>query len=232
MRQHAQALIQLPQLGFFAKLRATVCSNPILRANLLRPGGTRKGATVEQTGEYRIAAARDVVWRGLNDPEVLARCIDGCEAMTRVNDQQFDARVKARIGPVSAVFQAQLNLEDVVPSNSYTINASVKGGPAGFGKGRAEVQLADDGEATLLRYAVKGSVGGKLAQVGSRLIDGAARKMADDFFLAFGREISGAEPVSTAAEAASAAPTYETGGQWKIWLIVIIALVIALVLAF
>lgn len=182
---------------------------------------------VEQTGEYRIAAERQEVWRGLNDPEVLARCIDGCLSMEKTADELFEAAVKARIGPVSATFQTQLMLSEVEPPSSYVLTANVKGGAAGFGKGTARVTLADDAGATLLRYTVNANVGGKLAQVGSRLIDSAARKMADDFFAEFGREISGREPEDTTAPDTKAA----TGSQWKIWVVVFAALVLALVLA-
>ncbi len=188
---------------------------------------------MEQTGEYRIQAGLDEVWAGLNDPEILARCIDGCQAMEKVGDDRFDAKVKAKIGPVSATFQAVLELTDVTPPSAYTLNANVKGGAAGFGKGTAVVNLvADDADpgATLLSYQVKGNVGGKLAQVGSRLIDGAARKMADDFFAAFGTEVSGEAPVSTAEEVEDE-PRYESGGQGIIWIFVIVALVLAMVLA-
>jgi carbon monoxide dehydrogenase subunit G len=183
---------------------------------------------VEQTGEYRILAGLDDVWSGLNDPEVLARCIDGCQSMDKVADDRFETSVKARVGPVSATFQAVLELSDISPPSSYTINANVKGGAAGFAKGTAAVQLSDDSDgATLLRYQVKANVGGKLAQVGSRLIDGAARKMADDFFSAFGEEVSGETPVATGQSEA----TYETSGQWKIWLIVFAALILAMLFA-
>ncbi len=188
---------------------------------------------MEQTGEYRIQAGLDEVWAGLNDPEVLARCIDGCQTMEKVSDERFDASVKAKIGPVSATFQAELELTDVNPPSAYTLNASVKGGAAGFGKGTAQVNLAEDEEspgATLLRYQVKGNVGGKLAQVGSRLIDGAARKMADDFFAAFGEEVSGEAPVATAEEAAEE-PQYESSGQGAIWIAVFIALLLAIIFA-
>ena len=100
---------------------------------------------MEQIGEYRVQAALDDVWAGLNDADTLARCIDGCLAMKKVtNDDRFETTVKARIGPVSATFQAVLELTDVVPPTSYTINANVKGGAAGFGKGAAQVQLAAD----------------------------------------------------------------------------------------
>jgi hypothetical protein len=181
---------------------------------------------VEQSGEYRIAAVRSRVWQGLNDPDVLARCIDGCQSMAKTSNEQFDAVVKAKIGPLSAMFQAQLVLSELVPPSSYTLTANVKGGVAGFGKGTAQVNLDEDGDATLLRYAVRANVGGKLAQIGSRLIDAAARKMADDFFASFGREISGEEPQDTTS------PESESGtaGQWKVWVVVFAALVIALAL--
>ena len=110
---------------------------------------------------------------------------------------------------------------------SYTLTANVKGGAAGFGKGSARVALDEDGGSTLLRYTVNANVGGKLAQVGSRLIDAAARKMADDFFTAFGREISGEEPVDTTP----IEDQQKTGGQWKIWVVVFAALIVALILA-
>jgi carbon monoxide dehydrogenase subunit G len=195
---------------------------------------------VEQTGEYRIAASRDAVWAALNDPTVLARCIDGCQSMEKTAPDQFDATVKAQVGPVRATFDAQLKLEDVVPPQSYTIAASVKGGAAGFARGTAQVALTDEGEQTLLRYAVNASVGGKLAQVGSRLIDGAARKMAEDFFSALRHELGGADtqaddsgalptgaPPSPGVDAAEAR-AYESGGRWLIWPAAFVALVMAL----
>jgi len=187
---------------------------------------------VEQTGEYRIAAGLETVWRGLNDPEILSRCIDGCQSMEQAGDNEFVASVKAKIGPVSATFQALLNLEDVNPPTSYTLLANVKGGAAGFGKGTANVELREEGSATLLSYQVKASVGGKLAQVGSRLIDGAARKMADDFFVAFGEQVSGEVPQSTAADSVPVERAYERSGNWVIWAVMFAALAIAMILAF
>ena len=141
---------------------------------------------MEQSGEQRIPAERATVWRSLNDPAVLARCIDGCQSMEQLANGRFAATVKARVGPVRATFDVALTLTDVRPLESYVLQAEVKGKAAGFGKGSAEVALVDaeDG-ATLLRYRVAGRVGGKLAQIGARLIDGAARKMANDFFRAF-----------------------------------------------
>lgn len=188
---------------------------------------------MEQSGEYRIAAGLEEVWAGLNDPEVLALCIDGCQSMQKVSDEQFLASVKARVGPVSATFAAELNLLDVNPPSSYTIQANVKGGAAGFGKGTAEVALTEDAGSTLLSYQVKASVGGKLAQIGSRLIDGTARKMADDFFAAFGEEVSGQVPEATGAgSAAKDKPRYERSGNWIIWAIMFAALASAMILAF
>ena len=149
---------------------------------------------MDQSGEYRIPAERADVWRALNDPETLKRCIDGCQSMARRPDGGFAAVVKARVGPVRAVFNAALDLTDINPPESYTINVAVKGGPAGFARGSAAVTLAPDGEETMLRYAASANIGGKLAQIGSRLIDGAARKMADDFFKAFHAEMSGRTP--------------------------------------
>jgi carbon monoxide dehydrogenase subunit G len=181
---------------------------------------------VEQFGEYRISAARAMVWEGLNDPDVLGRCIQGCLSMERTSDEQFDASVKAKVGPVSATFQAQLMLSEIDAPSSYTLTANVKGGAAGFGKGTAKVSLLEDGASTWLREQVSANVGGKLAQVGSRLIDAAARKMADDFFAEFGREVGGAEPEALAAVAE--APV--AGGRWKIWVAVAAIVVIILLL--
>jgi hypothetical protein len=213
---------------------------------------------VEQSGEHRIAASREAVWAALNDPEVLCRCLDGCQSMERVGDDRFDAKVKAKVGPVSAVFQARIELQDVQPLESYTLEGNVKGGAAGFARGSARVDLSDAEGGTLLRYGMKASVGGKLAQVGSRLIDGTARKMTEDFFAAFARELGApaappgeeapageearageaeAEPGAArrAHEAAkarrAASGGYETRGAWKIWLVVFIALILALLFA-
>lgn len=148
--------------------------------------GRQSGDGMEQSGEHRIPADRATVWRSLNDPAVLARCIDGCQSMERLADNRFAATVKARIGPVRATFDVALTLARMRPPESYVLEAEVKGKAAGFGKGSAEVALADAGDgATLLSYRVVGRVGGKLAQIGARLINGAARKMADDFFSAF-----------------------------------------------
>lgn len=190
---------------------------------------------MRQAGEQRIGAGRQRVWDALNDPEVLARSIEGCEALSRVADDAFKARVKARIGPLSATFDADIKLADLDPPRGYRLEASAKGGAAGFGKGRASVALEEDGEATLLRYEVEGSVGGKLAQVGQRLIDAAARKMADDFFARFSEIVapSPAQPASepTAVSAGEAAPRLSFGvmAAAAVGLIAFLAVVVLMV---
>jgi carbon monoxide dehydrogenase subunit G len=178
---------------------------------------------MQQSGEHRIAAPIDEVWRALNDPEVLARCIDGCEQMERVGEDAFQARVRAKVGPVSAVFTGEVTLADLDPPHAYTLQGSVKGGPAGFGKGAAKVRLTEDGPgATVLRYDVEGSVGGKLAQVGQRLIDGAARKMADDFFAAFSAAVAPPAPEPDHAHAGhAAAPAGRGDIRWLAGLVVV-----------
>ena len=140
-------------------------------------------------GEYRIASARETVWLALNDPEILARCIPGCESMEKISDQEMRARVLAAIGPVKSRFNTTLTLEDLNPPASYRLVGVSKGGAAGFGKGSADVELVEEGEATLLRYTAQFKVGGKLAQVGSRLVLGATKKTADEFFESFSREL-------------------------------------------
>jgi hypothetical protein len=187
---------------------------------------------VEQAGEYRLRADRQAVWSALNDPSVLGACIDGCESMEKTAAHGFEASVRARVGPVSATFAATLLLADVVEAETCTINADVKGGAAGFGKGTAHVTLTEEGEETVLSYNVKANVGGKLAQVGSRLIDGVARKMADDFFAQF-RLIVDPDAARRDAETADkgAQRKKPSSGRWKIWMAVIAALVIAAVLA-
>lgn len=195
---------------------------------------------MEQSGEYRIAASREEVWAALNDPDVLGACIDGCQSITKSDDQNFDVAVKAKIGPVSATFQGQLELTDLDPPISYVINGNAKGGAAGFAKGSANVSLAEegDGEVTLLRYGVRANVGGKLAQVGSRLVDGAARKMADDFFETFSKHLSSQGAAADAGELAGSAAhetgaegEYEKSGRGFVWLIAFAVLVIAVVFA-
>ncbi len=140
---------------------------------------------MEIKGEYRIPAPRETVWQALNDADVLRECIPGCESLEKVSDTELTATVKAKVGPVSAKFTGAVTLEDLNPPESYRIVGEGKGGVAGFAKGGAAVHLADDGGETVLTYEADAKVGGKLAQIGSRLIQGTARKLADQFFRNF-----------------------------------------------
>jgi uncharacterized protein len=145
---------------------------------------------MEMTGERRIPAPREAVWARLNDPETLKECIPGCQSVEKTSDTEFTAKVRAKVGPVSANFAGKVTLSDLDPPHGYTITGEGTGGVAGFAKGGAKVTLDDEGGETILRYGVDAQVGGKLAQVGSRLIDGVARKMADDFFTRFVNAVS------------------------------------------
>ena len=140
---------------------------------------------MEMHGELRIPAPREQVWEKLNDPETLKTCIPGCEMVERVSDTEFTAKVVARVGPVKASFSGKVTLTDIVAPAGYTITGEGTGGVAGFAKGTAKVALDDVGAETVLRYGVQAQVGGKLAQIGSRLIDATSRKMADEFFSRF-----------------------------------------------
>ena len=131
------------------------------------------------------------MWEALNDPDVLKDCIDGCQSLTRVADDRFEGVVRARIGPVNATFRGTVSVIDLNPPESYGLEVQAKGGAAGFGKGTASVTLAEIPDGTLLTYGVQAQVGGKLAQIGSRLVDGAVRKMADGFFAAFTEHVGG-----------------------------------------
>ena len=198
---------------------------------------------MEFTGEYRIAAPRARVWQALNDPEALKASIPGCQSVAKVTDTEFTATVQAKVGPVSAKFSGKVTLSDIDPPNGYTITGEGQGGVAGFGKGGAKVRLADDGACgTVLSYAAEAQVGGKLAQIGSRLIDGAARKIADDFFASFAEKLAAETPPTAPASPPTAAPA-PTGepttpasqptplglGQ-SIWPLVLVAAVLALTL--
>lgn len=161
---------------------------------------------MELTGEQLIPASRDKAWAALNDPEILRQCIAGCESVTKNSDTDFEAVVQVKVGPVKAKFKGKVALTDLDPPNSCTISGEAQGGvAAGFGKGNAKVQLTDaEAGATRLTYAVHAQVGGKLAQIGARLIDGVAAKMAEDFFAKF-NTIVGELPAPQSAEAAPAA---------------------------
>lgn len=178
---------------------------------------------MEMTGEQFIPLPQQRVWEALNDPEVLKACIPGCESIEKVSDTEYKVAMTAAVGPVKARFSGKLLLADLNPPNSYSLSFEGSGGAAGFGKGGAQVSLTPDGSSTKLAYNAKATVGGKLAQVGSRLIDGVAKKMTDDFFVKFNQTVA---PVP-AAEAVPAR-------AWRTphWVWVALAVVIAALLAF
>ena len=160
---------------------------------------------MEMSGEQRIALPQAQVWAGLNDPEVLKASIPGCESIERVSDTEYKVAITAAVGPVKAKFNGKLLLSDVNAPTSYRLAFEGSGGAAGFGKGGAQVSLAPDGGGTKLSYVANAQVGGKLAQVGSRLIDGVAKKMADEFFQRFNEKLAGPAPAPAAAEGAAMA---------------------------
>jgi carbon monoxide dehydrogenase subunit G len=145
---------------------------------------------MEFNGSQSIAVSRDAVWRALNDPAVLQACVPGCESFTEKGPNEYHVLVVAAIGPVKAKFKGNLQLSDLVADTSYRIVGGGDGGVAGFGKMTADVLLADDGEGTLLTYAAKAEIGGKLAQIGSRLVGSVANKMADEFFKRFKTKVT------------------------------------------
>ena len=145
---------------------------------------------MEVTGEQQIPVPQQATWQALNDLDVLKASIPGCESIVPSADNEFDVVLTAKVGPVSARFKGKLKLADFNPPESYTLNFEGQGGVAGFAKGSAEVRLTPEGDNTRLNYSAKANVGGKLAQIGSRLIDGTARKLADQFFTAFKKHVS------------------------------------------
>ncbi len=153
---------------------------------------------MELSASRTIAADRAAVWAALNDAEALKACIPGCEELTGSPEEGFSAVVKQKVGPVKATFKGEVTLSDVVPLESYTISGEGKGGVAGFAKGGAQVSLSDaDGGGTELQYVVNAKVGGKIAQLGSRLIDSFASKMADQFFERFQARLEGTDQPET-----------------------------------
>lgn len=163
---------------------------------------------MEMTGEQLIPLAQKDVWRGLNDPEVLKSCIGGCETVEKTGENEYRIALTAAVGPVKAKFTGKLALSDLVPPTSYSIAFEGSGGAAGFAKGSAQVKLSTEGSSTRLNYSAKANIGGKLAQIGSRLVDGVAQKMANDFFVKFNSVMG--ESSSAGAPAAAQASKEET----------------------
>jgi len=187
-------------------------------------------------GEERSAARLDKVWRSLNDPEVLKACIPGCDRVEPTGENQYAIGMAVKIGPVSARFAGKIMLTDVLPPNSYTLNFEGQGGAAGFGKGSAQVSLAPpaEGAGCELTYTAQAQVGGKIAQVGQRLVDGVAKSMAEDFFKRFDAEMEQKHPQAYAAEAAlpppTPAPSARKGMPPWAWVVVGVAIVAAFLL--
>ena len=191
--------------------------------------------------EKRIEASREDVWDGLNDVDVLKQSIPGCESLERVGENQFEAEVRAKVGPVKAKFKGNVTLSDLNPPESYRISGEGKGGAAGFAKGGATVTLVEDGDATILKYDVDADVGGKLAQIGGRLLEGTSKKLAGEFFdnfeaaLKSGNSEEGADsaiaeemPVdqTNADNGSRSLPIEEKGSSNKIWIMLGIVFVV------
>ncbi|MEP6998803.1 MAG: carbon monoxide dehydrogenase subunit G [Betaproteobacteria bacterium] len=151
---------------------------------------------MEMRGNRVVPTDIDATWRALNDPEVLRACIPGCESIEHVSDTEYRLAMTARVGPVSAKFTGRLLLADLVAPRSYTLKFEGQGGAAGFANGTARVELAPTDRGTRIHYAVNAQIGGKLAQIGSRLVDGAAAKLADDFFARFVERAGGSPPAA------------------------------------
>jgi carbon monoxide dehydrogenase subunit G len=167
---------------------------------------------MELTGERLIPAPLDITWAALNDPQILKACIAGCESLERTGVDSLVAVVALKVGPVSARFKGNLAMTNVKAPTNYTINFDGQGGVAGFGKGSADVALTSEGERTRLAYGARATVGGKMAQIGSRLIDATAAKITEDFFKAFEAQLQArATPTEASSQDASAAPASNGG---------------------
>jgi carbon monoxide dehydrogenase subunit G len=185
---------------------------------------------MELQGERLIPASVPATWAALNDPEVLKACIAGCESIERTGEDAYTAVVAMKIGPVSARFKGNLQMTNVQAPNGYTINFDGQGGVAGFGKGSADVALTPQDAQTLLKYNARATVGGKMAQIGSRLIDAAATKITEDFFKAFEAHLQAASaPAGEAASSTAPAVREGDGGLAKLWWLIGALVVLAVV---
>lgn len=192
-------------------------------------------------GRYVIPAEVDAVWAALNDPEILKYCIPGCEELEKTGATDFAAVATLKIGPVKARFRGKVTLSDLDPPHRCHLAGEGQGGVAGFAKGGADVYLTPDGTSTVLTYTAKASVGGKLAQIGQRLIDGAAKQIADDFFARFSQALAAANPapelvpdpeVEPATPASPEPDVPRDGVAPEIWVVGLIGVVVILLLIF
>ncbi len=183
---------------------------------------------MQMNEEIRIGASREAIYAALNDPAILQQAIPGCEELVKTSDTEFTATIVIKVGPVKAKFAGAVALSDLNPPESYTISGSGKAGPAGHAKGGAKIQLIEDGDGTILKYQVEASIGGKLAQLGGRLIDSTAKKLAGNFFETFEGLVAGEARAEVAA-----APIAASGGinpvVWIIGAIVGLGVIIYLV---
>lgn len=170
---------------------------------------------MEMTQSHRLPVPQQVAWEALNDTAVLQQCIPGCESIEPDGDNAYQLAMTASVGPVKARFKGRMALTDIQAPDSYTIQFDGQGGAAGFGKGQARVKLEPDGEETVLSYTVQAQVGGKIAQIGSRLVDAAARKMADTFFTRFGALVTSGDEAGEQGAEQGEAGSEDTGGQTK-----------------
>ncbi|MFT6583357.1 MAG: carbon monoxide dehydrogenase subunit G [Alphaproteobacteria bacterium] len=160
---------------------------------------------MDLNGEFRIAAPKQAVWDALNDPEILKQCIPGCEELEKTSDTEMTANAVIKVGPVKAKFSGSVTLSDIDAPNSYTISGEGKGGAAGFAKGGASVSLSEEDGETVLRYTVDANVGGKLAQLGGRLIDATSKKLSREFFEKFSALVGEEKPEIEKSDKAVAA---------------------------
>ncbi len=184
---------------------------------------------MELKNSQLLPVDRETAWKALNDPEALRAALAGCESIEATGENAYAVAMTASVGPVKARFKGRLTLSDVIPPASYTLHFDGQGGPAGFGKGTARVELVPEGTGTRLNYAVTAQVGGKIAQVGQRLIDGAARKMADDFFARFSAALAASARAGAAAAPAAPAEPRSSAAWW--WVAAITLALIVLFLA-
>lgn len=180
---------------------------------------------MEMKNERHLPLPRDTVWQALNDPAVLQACIPGCESFDQADDHAYDAVVSASVGPVRARFEGRVTLADLQPPESYSMSFQGQGGPAGFVKGSATIELAEEDGGCTVRYVAKATLGGKLAQLGSRLVDGAARKTANQFFDNFVERMGGAGDAG--GEAVPATPDAGLASRSWVWVLVGAGLAVA-----
>ena len=198
---------------------------------------------MEFSGRYLLPAPPGIIWEALNDPEILKACIPGCQSLTRADDNRFDAVATLRIGPVKANFKAVIRQSELDPPRRCVLKGEGQGGVAGFARGEAEVTLSQESESTALSYLARANIGGKLAQVGQRLIDSAAKQIADDFFARFAARIAATAPTHDGEQtpAVSAAPVEvppvpqparREGLAPEIWVIGLIGVIVILLVLF